>query len=606
MRRRTGEPRARSALALAAAVTAALAAAAPPPARADDDVSVRATVDRTELAEDEVVLLTIAVEADEAPTALDLREAELPFVVRSRSEARGAAFSIGGGAGVRLRRSVTWTIALAPRRTGELVIPALSVTVKGAPRTTEPIRVRVLPAGARPDAPPPEPRGGTWRGWERDLVLEVEVDRREAFLGEQVTATVWLLSPVGVAQYEGFRPPPLDGFWAEELERPRQLEFRVRTRNGVPVRAYLVQRIALFPTRAGEAEIGPYELELAVRLGGASFLAPLGELRRAHRRSAPVRLTVKPLPPGAPPGFEAVNVGAWRLEARAAETEGVAGQPVTIRVTASGEGNVHALALPAIPPVDGVRRFEPSAREEATTRGTRLGGTRTVETVMVPDAAGELVVPALAWPTFDPRTGAYAVLRTAPLALAVRPAPAAPAPPPAPDPLAGLRPPRPPGRLARPAPPPWQRAPFLALVALPPLALALVLGWDALRRRAERGAPARRARGAGARAARRLRAAERHRAAGERTRFLDEVGRALAGYAEDRLGRPVAGLTRETLAEALVAAGARPAGVAALAQALDTCDAARFGGAAADEEVRARASDALARLERRDAAGGAA
>ena len=85
-----------------------------------------------------------------------------------------------------------------------------------------------------------------------DGPLEVEVDRREAFLGEQVTATVWLLSPVGVAQYEAYRPPPLDGFWVEELERPRQLDFRVRSRNGVPVRAYLVQRLALFPTRAGE------------------------------------------------------------------------------------------------------------------------------------------------------------------------------------------------------------------------------------------------------------------------------------------------------------------------------------------------------------------
>jgi hypothetical protein len=57
---------------------------------------------------------------------------------------------------------------------------------------------------------------------------------------------------------------------------------------------------------------------------------------------------------------------------------------------------------------------------------------------------------------------------------------------------------------------------------------------------------------------------------------------------------PVASLAR-------VAAGIRPAAIAALAGALDACDAARFGGGAVpDAEVLARAEGALALL---DAAG---
>ncbi|HET7826009.1 MAG TPA: hypothetical protein VFK90_11780, partial [Anaeromyxobacter sp.] len=58
-----------------------------------------------------------------------------------------------------------------------------------------------------------------------------------------------------------------------------------------------------------------------------------------------------------------------------------------------------------------------------------------------------------------------------------------------------------------------------------------------------------------------------------------------------------AGLTRGELSRALVAAGAREAAAAALAAAEDACDAARFGGGAAPQEVLGLAERALALLE---------
>jgi hypothetical protein len=150
-------------------------------------------------------------------------------------------------------------------------------------------------------------------------------------------------------------------------------------------------------------------------------------------------------------------------------------------------------------------------------------------------------------------------------------------------------------------PPPWRRAPFLLLLALPPLALAALAVSDARRRRAEAEAPGRRIRGAARRAAGRLRAARGRLEAGDRAAFLDEVERALAGFAADRLARPIGGMTRDAVGAALAGAGIRPAAIAALAGALDACDAARFGGGAVpDAEVLARAEGALALL---DAAG---
>lgn len=593
MARRTGE-----ALALVALAAVALVPAAARPA----EVRVEASADRHELAADETLTLTIRVEAEDAAASVDLPP-ELPFTVVSRHTSRTSSFAFGGGGFLRGRTTVL-RLELAPKRAGDLVIPPVVAIVAGARQATEPIRVKVRAAGARPQgASPPEPRGGSWRGWERDLVLQVEVDRREVFLGEQVTASVWLLSPVGVIAYERFRPPAYDGFWTEELETPRRLTHRVRTVNGIPTRAYMLQRIAIFPTRAGEVKLGPYEVDVALRVGSASVLSPFGDVRRAQRRSAPVALRVKPLPPGAPRGFDAVNVGRWKLEATASPARVTAGEPVTVRLTVSGEGNVRTLGPPRLPDVPGARRFESTLSDEVAPRGGRLGGSRTVETVLVPAAPGTLEIPAVEWPFFEPRPGRYAVARTRALRVEVLPgvAPAGPVAPTGPAALAAaLRPIRVEGALAPRAAAPWSRAPFLALLALPPFLFAALVLRDGWRRRADAAAPGRRARGAGRRAAGRLRAARRQLAAGAPGRALDEIERGLLGYAADRLGRPVAGLTRADLGAALAAEGAPADGVSALAAALDACDAARFGGAAPPDDVLARAEAALARLERRD------
>jgi len=87
------------------------------------------------------------------------------------------------------------------------------------------------------------------------------------------------------------------------------------------------------------------------------------------------------------------------------------------------------------------------------------------------------------------------------------------------------------------------------------------------------------------------------REAGDAPGFHAALGRALLGYAADRLGRPVIGLTREALAAELARAGAGGPPVGLFSRALEACDAGAFGGAARLPELLARAEEAVARLE---------
>ena len=364
---------------------------------------------------------------------------------------------------------------------------------------------------------------------------------------------------------------------------------------GIPLRAFLIQRIALFPTRAGKLTIEPFQIDATVQvLSGNRLFDPFRSVQQVRRRSAPVTLEVRPLPAGAPAGFDAVNVGALSLELSSSEETVPAGEPLALRLTARGEGNVRAWSLPALPPIAGTRRYESNSSEELRAGGARVGGSRTVETLLVAERPGELVIPPLAWPWFDARKGRYEVARTAELRVRVLPGAAQPA---SRAIAAELRPIRTDGALSRTGGPPWGSPLFALLLLLPPAGFAALILSGRLRERAQLGAPSRRVRGA-ARAARgRLAAARRRLAAGDLAPFVSELERALTGYAGDKLGRQVTGLTRAELSEAMGAAGADPAAIGALVAALDGCDAARFGGSQAGEPLLDAAAEAMARLE---------
>lgn len=587
---------------------AALVALAAQSAAAADAPRVEATVDRRELAQDEVLRLTVRVEGGESPT-LEPPPGAFDFEIVGSSQSQQTSITFQGGA-VQAQHAFAWELGLAPCRAGNLTVPPFTVVLGDTRRQTAAIPVKVLAAGQRAPrpAPAPAPRpqptppGAGWHGWERDLWLEVQVDRRSPWLGQQVTASVHLVSPVGVLRVDNFKPPAYDGFWAEPLDVPRPIEPVRRVVNGIPVHSFLVQRVALFPTRSGKLVIPPFQLDVTVQvLSGSRLFDPFRSVQQVRRQSAPVELDVRPLPPGAPPGFESVNVGALSLEVAATEKTIPAGEPLAVRLTARGEGNVRTWSLPALPPIAGTRRYDPTSSEALKPSGGRIAGSRTIETLLVAERPGELVIPPLTWPWFDAKSGRYQLARTAELRIPVgtRDGTAAPASASA---AAGLqlRPIRSGEALRRAGEPPWRSPLFALALLLPPAGLAALRASDRLRERARADAPARRVRGAVRVARRRLASAERRLRAGDGPAFVGELERALTGYAADKLGRPVIGLTRDALAATLAGAGAHPPAVRAFLAVLDGCDAARFGGAAPGQPLLDAAAEAMGLLEESD------
>jgi hypothetical protein len=422
-------------------------------------------------------------------------------------------------------------------------------------------------------------------------------------VGQQVTWTLWLLARVSVSQIDRLQLPKMDGFWTEEIEQPQQLVSEARVVDGVPMQAYLLRKRALFPLRTGKVTIDPAEVEVITGMG------MLFSRSNVKRESQPLTIDVQPLPAGGPAGFDQGNVGQWQLAASADPIAVSVGQPVTLRVVASGRGNLRDLQLPKLPTLQGLRAYDATSTDKTNIEQGRAGGTRTVEQLLVPERTGELEIPPLTLETFDPVARQYRTLKTSPVRITVAPAAASgQAGHTAQNLLAagGMRPIRLKLHKLGAGAPPWEQAWFWPLLLLAPVVVGGAMASSKLGRALAQDPSQVKVQKAAQAARKRLRGAEalleQQKQGGEDPApFYAEVARALSGYLQDKQGVSAAGLTREELSRALLEKGHSKVTCEKLVALLDECDRARFapgaGTTAAQEAVLQRADAVLAALD---------
>ncbi len=526
----------------------------------------------------------------------------------------------------RVTQEISYT--LMPLRTGEFTIPSARLVHGGQTYRTRPVRVRVVDGPAPPAAPPPpaDPRPVPDRV-EPDpkrpeaeeppaLFITTEVDREEAYVNEQVTLTFRLFSRIQVANLK-YNPPPTTGFVVENLVDDRTYR---QVHDGQRYEVLELAR-AIFPISSGRLTIGPAELEGDALLprrrrspfgfddffSDDFFSGAFAERRPFSLRSDPIPLTVNPLPrEGRPDDFRGA-VGRFDLEVSAGPETVRAGDPVTVTIRISGEGNLDSVTLPEIPTGEDFRTFSPETDTRKSVRDGRLGGEKVFQQVLIPlsEEVGE--IPAVSFSYFDPGREEYRTVTGGPIPIEVEPAPDR-------ETLLVVEDARRPGReeirllsrdilyirtdpgnLRRRGRPYYRRPLFLLSLVLLPGAVLAAWAVSARKERLREDIVYARQVGASRSARKRFRAARKYLAEGEGARFYGEVHRAFNRYLGDKFRLPAGAVSSGLIAERLAEAGADPEIGEEVAECLDTFDRVRFSGAAAgEEEMR----DFLARVEK--------
>jgi BatD DUF11 like domain len=629
MRRPLASSRSIRAAGLALAVAALVVLL--PDAQAHADPSFVIELDREAAAPGEPfvcqVTLTVAgeeVDGYRAPEFKGLRIVSTP-----QYPSRSTQMSIGGGQTI-VQNAYSWTYQLMvpPGAKGPFVIGAAHARLGGKELRSNSVNVRVgASAGGRPSAAQRRPSpfdlfgGGAepeQPSSEGGSFIRVVPDKTHVYVGEPVVVTWSLCTNQHPGKFDPTTEAHTDGFWSEDLPstNPKgRFVFNDETINGRPYQVATIMQKVLFPLRDGKLAITPLEADIAqVDFFGTA-------LRGQHLKADPLTIEALPLPRAdQPAGFEVGNVGRYTLAMRADRTTVSVGEAVTVTVEIKGVGNVRNVQPPALATPAGWKAYPPKETvtldgQAAANNGAGVGGTKTVEVLLLPEHAGTVMIPSLELPTFDPEAKRYVTLKSEPLRLdvagdataAVPHAPGVAAGGPAVENVIGaaIRPIRARSRLTRDVGTTFLRSSaFGWLLFFPPFALGLTVLVERVRGRLASDTQRTQQRRMRRMVRKHLAAAEGHREAGRATELYIEIERVLREVLAARLGRSVAGLRRDELSELLAARGLPAETTARLLAELEACDQARFApggdtaGASALAAALERADDLIGVIEK--------
>lgn len=548
--------------------------------------SVSASVDRSEVALDDVLELQVTITEEASGSPLSPPLPTLPNLSPHFVQLGQAGYSTSLESNGRTSTfTVQYLYRLQPLHTGKAVVGPIRVQTTAGVKRTSPVVVMVLPASGHGSAPqPPAPPGASGQpapsagGTGDEVLLRLSLDHSTAFVGQQVTAG---LSVCYRVHLDDIRPrePDLTGLTVFKLP-PRQAHTEM-----IGGTQYTVEqlRYALFAGDAGMHRIGAPSAEYLT-----SFWDPPRTVQ-----GKPTTLRVLPLPAaGRPAGFAGL-VGRFSVRAQADRRQAKAGEAVTIQATVGGRGNLHEITAPALQVPSDARQYKSGENVENAPQPQGdsfvMGGEARFEYVVIPGSAGELRIPPIEVPYFDPGAERYRIARSDPVVVGVAPGNAAA--------LAAARGASGPGVAPRLAPRRLGRSPGGLLLTVLLACHVLGLGWvgvavglRAARLRREHDPARARARSALPRARQALSAAR----VAPPVEAEALVSTALRHFLADRLGLNAAALGPAEAGAAVGDAGASPKLAGDVQRLLERCDLSRFApvtlaGSAAlvDEALRA-------------------
>jgi hypothetical protein len=567
----------------------ALALASPLSAQ---NVTVTATIDRARIGLNEDFTLVVEVSGDASQPRLPDMEAFAALAGTSSSQ----NFQLING---RFSSSRTYQYTFIARTAGKFTIGAVEVEAKGQVYRSQPIEIEIVQASQGGAPPPQSPPSGQGRSsepppnLEGTLYLDARVDRKRVYQNEPVIVSYKIYMRLNVTSYGISQLPNFGGFWAEDFPMPQQPRTYQEVINGQKYLVAEIKKTALFPQSPGEKILDPMVIECEVQLPRRrsrdifeSFFDDPFFARTTRQRvaSKPVAIEVLPLPTEGKPANFSGAVGNFSLTASVDRTQVKTNEAITLKVKASGDGNIKILPQPQIELPADFEVYDPKVAENIDHNNDRISGSKTWEFVIVPRFPGSHEIKPIMLSYFDPRAKAYRVAATSPIALSVEKGAGEYA-------MAGSGISKEDVRLLgkdirfiAKAVVPFRNAGatlytqplFLAVLIAPVAALLVAFGYRRHKEKLSTNIAYARSRKASRLAQKQLHAAQKLLQKNDEKAFYAEVQRALMGFLGNKLNVAEAGLITEEVERLLSEKQVEPEVIRTYIACLHTCDFQRF------------------------------
>lgn len=393
------------------------------------ELMISAQADKTVVALNDQIVLEVSVAGSHA----SLPDPQMPplanFSVYSSGKNQSISFINGN-----ISSTVIYTYVLVPHFVGKGVIPPISLTYEGKTAKTDPIEIQVQPPSGGASAPPPakNPRrpaqASAPANRAPDIFVAAEVDKKQAYVNEQVNLTVKFYTSVTLLGNPQYNAPKISGFISEDLPPERHGNVALHGRNYY----FSEVKTALFPAQAGKLAIGAATVRCQIQQNIAidpfasdffqKFFAQ-GAVTAQNRdfSSDPLLLTAEPLPEAGKPANFSGAVGAYSITAAVDRSAAKVGDALNLTVTVSGTGNLKAVGDPKLPDLPSFRVYDSVSSMNLDKKNDLVTGSKVFKTVIVPRVSGSLTIPSITFSYFDPSKKSYMRASTLPISLNIAP-----------------------------------------------------------------------------------------------------------------------------------------------------------------------------------------
>lgn len=368
--------------------------------------------------------------------AKDLRVAEMPDfeVLMGPSVSSQRSMQIVNGS-MTSSYTVSHTFILVGNQAGTYTIGPASIMVKNQKYTSQPVTIKVLP----PDDPTQNTQSATANSRARsnqDEYSQASVSSKQIFVKqtlsktnvyeqEAVLLTYKLFSRVDLAQIGNAKFPEFKDFFVQEITLDPNRPWQMEHYDGLNYKTIVLKQYLLFPQRSGTLTLEAGQVESVIRIPTnqrsnhffGDFFNTFQEVKK-NLSIAPAKITVKPLPKGAPAGFSGA-VGQYQLQSTLSATQISANEALTLKVRLSGKGNLKLAKVPQIDFPADFDAYDPKTDNNIKVSINGVTGNKTVEYVAIPRFGGEFNIPAAKFVYFDPQAEQYKTLTTQPYTVQV-------------------------------------------------------------------------------------------------------------------------------------------------------------------------------------------
>ena len=330
--------------------------------------------------------------------------------------------------------SITYTYIVCATKNGTFTIPSAHAVVGGKSIASNQLTIKVSGAAQgnsgggssrqrrQDDGVEVRDAGSQISG--SDLFIKVSANKKHVHEQEPILLTYKVYTLVGLTSLRGDMPD-LKSFYTQEVTLPSQKSFSIETFNGRPYKTTTWSQYVMFPQMTGKLQIPSITFEgIVVQQNRnidpfeAFFNGGSGYVEVKKKIVAPsIDIQVDPLPER-PAGFSG-GVGHFSVSAQFNKTETKANDPVSLRITVSGAGNLKLIKQPQVNLPKDFDKYEPKTTDKTklTTNGTE--GSITYDLLIVPRHQGHYEIPPVELTYFDTSANAYKTVKSEPLTLNV-------------------------------------------------------------------------------------------------------------------------------------------------------------------------------------------